>query len=150
MTGVLPEAKREGPVPPGWHRDEGKGAKAVAAMYDNIDHVLVESSGHSPLDGLERRIERTDRPVLNPSNLRWVDDMRAAVRDCGARVLLNGWQGNLTISHDGRCLLQSLLSRGRIFAWYAVVRAMKRHYPRVPKRWFLEFSIAPFVSALLW
>lgn len=150
VTGVLPEHRREGPVPPGHHRDEGKGAKALAAMYDNIDHVLVPSLGHSPLHGLQEQIERTDRPVLNPCNANWVREMRIAARDRGARVLLNGWQGNLTISHDGRCLLQSLLIRGRVFAWLKTVRAMKRRYPRVPRRWFIEFSVAPHVPTKWW
>ena len=150
VTGVLPESKRNGPVPPGRHRDESKGAKALASMYANIDHLLVESSIRSPLQGLHERIERTDRPVLNPCNLAWMEDMWAAARERGARVLLNGVQGNLTISHDGRPLLQRLLMQGRGFAWLGVVRAMKRRYPHVPWRWFIEFSLAPYLPTMLW
>lgn len=150
VTGVLPATKREGPVPPGWHRDESKGAEALASMYDNIDHVLVESSGRSPLNGLEERIERTDAPVFNPSNMNWVEEMWAVARQRGAQVLLNGWQGNLTISHDGRSLLPALLGRGRIFAWLRLYRDMKRLHPRMSRRWFIGFSLAPFVPAALW
>jgi len=150
VTGVLPDSKRDGPAPPGRHRDESKGAKALASMYDNIDHLLVESSSHSPLHGLHERIERTDRPVLNPCNLAWMEDMWTAARERGARVLLNGVQGNLTISHDGRPLLQRLLVQGRGFAWLGVVRSMKHRYPHVPWRWFVEFSVAPHIPAILW
>lgn len=150
FTAVLPEAMREGPVPAGYHRDESRGAKALAAMYANIDHVLVESVGHSPLHRLEARIEAADRPVLNPCNANWVQDVEQAATVRGVRVLLNGWQGNLTISHDGRSLLQSLFIRGRFLSWLRVVRAMKRRYPWLPRRWFVEFSIAPHVPDRWW
>ncbi len=150
FTGVLPANKREGPAPAGYHRDEAPGASALASLYPNVDHILVESGGQSPLHRLQERIELTDRPVLNPSNTNWVHDVQQAVVDRGGRVLLNGWQGNLTISHDGRSILQSLWVRGRLLSWLRVVRAMRRHYRNVPRRWFIEFSVAPYVPASLW
>lgn len=149
VTSVLPESKRDGPSLPGRHRDESCGAKALVAMHDNIDHLLVENPGHSPLHGLHERIGRTDRPVLNPINVPWMEEMWRATRNHGARTLLNGMGGNLSISHDGRSLLPSLLLRGRIFSWLRVAQAMRRRKDR-PWRWFLRFSIAPKVPDKLW
>ncbi|PKM21733.1 MAG: hypothetical protein CVV10_07860, partial [Gammaproteobacteria bacterium HGW-Gammaproteobacteria-14] len=150
LTGVLPENKREGAVRKGWHRDEAPGATALARMYENIDHILVESCGKSPLEGLRGRIESMDSPVYNPCNAGWVSDVQRAATNQGARVLLNGWQGNLTISHDGRSLLQSLLIRGRLISWWRILRAMRRRFPGLSRQWFLEFSIAPHVPSRLW
>ncbi|MCH8476719.1 MAG: hypothetical protein LAT56_02105 [Wenzhouxiangella sp.] len=150
LTAVLPEGRRDGPAPPGFHRDEGPGARALAAMHANIDHVLVESTTPSPLQGLQERIESTDRPVFNPCNAHWVQALGQAAQERGARTLLNGWQGNLTISHDGLPWLQYLFSRGRLLAWRKLARSMRRRYPWVPRRWFFEFCLAPHVPASLW
>ena len=150
LTAVLPEDKRDGPAPPGFHRDEGPGACALAAMYANIDHVLVESSTPSPLQGLQERIESTDRPVFNPCNAHWSQALGQAALEGGSRTLLNGWQGNLTISHDGLPWLQYLFSRGRFVAWRKMVRSVRRRHPWVPRRWFFEFCLAPLLPAAWW
>ena len=150
LTAVLSEDKRAGPAPPGFHRDEAPGARALAAMHANIDHVLVESTTPSPLKGLQERIESTDRPVFNPCNAHWVQALGQAALERGARTVLNGWQGNLTISHDGLPWLQYLFSRGRFLAWRSLVRSMRQRYPWVPRRWFLEFCLAPHLPAVLW
>ncbi len=150
LTAVLPEDKRAGPVPRGRHRDEAPGAVALAAMYSNIDHLLVESQGQSPLQGLQEYIESSDQPVFNPCNANWVDAVGQAALESGARVLLNGWQGNLTISHDGLPWLQALFWRGRWLAWRKLARAMRRRYPWVGRRWFFEHSLAPLVPPSWW
>lgn len=150
FTAVLPPDRRDGPVPPGFHRDEGSGAQALAARYPNIDHVLVESGGHSPLHRLDALVDLADSPILNPCNANWVQDIYQAVLARDARTLLNGWQGNLTLTYDGRGLLQSLWARGRLIAWWRVFTAMRRHYPKLSRRWFVEFSLAPYVPKALW
>ena len=42
--------------------DEGPYAAATAALYPNIEHVLIRSEGRSPLDGLDRAFFLFDRP----------------------------------------------------------------------------------------
>ena len=49
--------------------DEGPLATATAAMYPNIDHVLIRSGHHSPIDDIDRNFHLFDRPTPQPVQL---------------------------------------------------------------------------------
>ena len=51
---AVPRAGYDGPVPKRRLGDEGLLAAATAAMYTNIEHVLVRSGARTPLDTLDR------------------------------------------------------------------------------------------------
>ena len=94
--------------------DEGPAAAAVAALYPNMEHVLVGVGATSPLDALARNAFLYERPVLNLCNGVWVDAINQAARERGAKVLLTGSLGNAAFSFDGMALLAELLSRARV------------------------------------
>ncbi len=129
----------------GTHADEGPTARAVAARYPNIEHVLFRSGGTSPVQDLDFDVERLDRPPLNICNGVWVNQMRALAAARGARVLLNGGVGNMTISHDGRSLLPTLFGRGRWLRWQHEARALQRTHPGLRWRTLLTHSMAAWI-----
>jgi asparagine synthase (glutamine-hydrolysing) len=105
---------REGYVGPDkglW--DEGPLAAATAALYPNMEHVLVRPDGRGTMERFDRDFYLCERPVLNICNMRWVDAINHEARGRGLRVLLTGDKGNFTISYDGIELLAELAARGR-------------------------------------
>jgi asparagine synthase (glutamine-hydrolysing) len=147
---AVPREGFDGPVPAGRHADEGPGAAALASRYENIDHVLVRSSGRSPVDGLREVVAALDRPPLNICNGVWVRAMHEVAAKRGCRVVLNGWLGNMTLSYDGSCYLTQLLGQGRVLRWWHEVQAIRRRRPRLGLLWFVKNSVAPFVPARIW
>ncbi|VCU72253.1 Asparagine synthetase [glutamine-hydrolyzing] 3 [Pigmentiphaga humi] len=143
---------REGyalPSPRGRYGDEGPGARAVAARFPNIEHVLIRSGAVSPLKGLMRAMERLDRGPANPCNQVWIDAIEADAVQRGARVLLTGQMGNMTISYSGEPYLSELLAHGAWGEWWRELRALKRHGSR---RWrgLLGASLGPYLPSWLW
>ena len=106
--------------------DEGPLAAATAAMYCNIEHVLVQSADHSPLKAMDRQAMLYDRPVLNPSNAVWSEAINDAAKARGVRVLLTGQFGNLTLSHAGFTQLAVLLRGGRLPALARLIAQLRR------------------------
>ena len=81
--------------------DEGGPASEVAALYPNMRHVLVDSSGTSFLDILDHNNNLYDHPCFGPSNEVWSNAILDRARASGITVLLNGNCGNSTFSYDG-------------------------------------------------
>jgi asparagine synthase (glutamine-hydrolysing) len=92
--------------------DEGPLAATTAAMYPNVEHVLIRAADRSPLDGLDRELFLCDRPILNPCNAAWVTAIEQAAHQRDLRVLLVGLFGNMTATYDGLPLLSELLRTG--------------------------------------
>lgn len=129
--------------------DEGPAAALTAALYDNVDHVLVESSGASPLTVLARQNRFFERPLYNICNHVWLSQIRAAARDAGARVLLTGEIGNWTISAGPVSALADLVSQRRWGRWTREAAAMVRGR-RARLRGIAANSFGPWVPAPLW
>jgi asparagine synthase (glutamine-hydrolysing) len=89
--------------------DEGPLAAMTAALHPNIDHVLIRSSGRSPIADCDRWYYLTERPVLNLCNAVWVSDILGETRN---PILLTGSAGNMSFSYDGMALLPQLLGNG--------------------------------------
>jgi asparagine synthase (glutamine-hydrolysing) len=129
--------------------DEGPLAAATAAMYPNMEHVLIRTAGRSPLQGLDRIFFLYDRPALNLCNMVWGDAINDAVRDRRLRVLLSGSMGNMTISYNGAELLPELLSQGRLGRWLREASGLHRSQN---VRWasVMARSLGPWFPAWLW
>ena len=93
--------------------DEGAYAAATAALYPNIEHVLVRNEGHSPLADLDRRFFLLDRPFRGICATGWANSLDNAIRKRKLKVVLGGGLGNLGLSYDGVELLPELLRSGR-------------------------------------
>ena len=115
---AVPREGYDGAAPPGRHGDEGPIAARTAALYPNMEHVLIRTGGRTPLDSLDRNFLIYDRPMLNLCNDVWVGAINDAARERGLSVMLTGQMGNMSISYEGAALLPSLMGRGRLISWF--------------------------------
>jgi asparagine synthase (glutamine-hydrolysing) len=124
--------------------DESQHAAAVAALYANLDHVIVRPDGRTPLADLEANIRLYDKPVLNPCNALWMSQIYAGARMRGIRVVLSAQLGNATISYNGRALLTEAFAAGRLAHWMresiAITRSGWATWPGV-----LRQTIGPYL-----
>lgn len=146
---AVPREGYDGADPRNRFGDEGPLAAATAAMYPNVEHVLIRSGHLSPLDGLDRQFYLYDRPVLNPCNMVWADAINQAARARKLTVMLNGQMGNMTVSYNGLPLLPELLRAGRLFQLWRTGSQLVAHSGM---RWRGVFAttFGPFLPAALW
>jgi asparagine synthase (glutamine-hydrolysing) len=127
--------------------DESPYAAEVAAMYPNMDHVIVRNGG-SPIADLDRYFFVYERPVLNLCNSVWMHRILDVARERGLRILLSGNRGNMSFSYDGMPLLTQLLSTGRLGRLAQESWALVRNGTRVGT--VAAQTIGPFVPVPLW
>lgn len=139
-----------GPVPRDRHGDESQLAAQLAGRFDNVDHVILRSSGQSPLESLEQEIDELDQSPVNPCNTLW---MRAIERDAqarGCKVMLTGQMGNMSISYDGYPYMASLWRKGRWLQWWHELCAYQRTHPQWRKRGLVLRTVGASMPAWLW
>lgn len=129
--------------------DEGPLAAATAAMYPNIEHVLIGSGGTSPLAGADRDFFLYERPLLNLCNGVWITAINQAAKRRRLTVMLVGTMGNLTMSYAGLEALPELLCRGRFLVF---LHMALRLVANSGMRWrgVLAQTFGPFVPVWLW
>jgi asparagine synthase (glutamine-hydrolysing) len=127
--------------------DESPYAAEVAAMYPNIEHVIVRNGG-SPFADLDRLFFIYERPVLNLCNSVWMHRIMNDARDRGLRILLSGSRGNMSFSYDGMPFLTQLLSSGRLLRLARESLALVRNGTRVGT--VAAQTIGPFIPVPLW
>ncbi len=115
---------------PGRFTDEGPHAAAVAAMYPNIDHILVRHGAHSLFSVIDLFNSVQEEPIFNPSNYDWIYEICLRAQQRGIEILLTGGCGNYSISYSGDRALQSLLRKGRLAAFARLARDLHRQGPR--------------------
>ena len=121
---AVPRVGYDGPAPRNRFNDEGPLAAATAALYPNVEHVLIRSGGISPLAGLDRLAFLAQRPVMNPWNFVWAQAINKAAQERKLSVLLTGQMGNMTLSYDGLQLLPELLRAGRLIRLWREAAAL--------------------------
>lgn len=127
--------------------DEGPYARSVAALYSNMDHVLVHNGG-SPLADLDRYFFVYERPVLNLCNSVWMHRILDRAREQGHRVLLSGNRGNTSFSYDGMPYLTQLLASGRLIRLARESAALVRNGTRFGS--VAAQIVGPFLPVPLW
>ncbi|HEY0130133.1 MAG TPA: asparagine synthase-related protein [Allosphingosinicella sp.] len=128
--------------------DEGGHAAAVAALYPNMEHVLVRTAGRSPIAGLDRNFDLYQAPVLNLCNFVWGEAIAEAASERGHKVLLTGQAGNFTLSHTGLDLLPGLLAGGRLIRLGRQALALRRGGTRLES--VAAHTLWPFLPPRLW
>jgi asparagine synthase (glutamine-hydrolysing) len=148
FTGV-PREGYDGPAPLTRIIDEGANAAATAALYPNIEHVVVRNEGRSPLADLDRSFFLFDRPVRGIYARGWANSLDKAIRERKLRVVLGGGFGNLGLSYDGMELLPELLRCGR---WLHLWREASALVAARRMRWrgVLANTFGPWFPAALW
>jgi len=145
----VPRKGYDGPDPKNRIGDEGPLAAATAAMYSNIEHVLIRTPGQSPLDTLDRDFYLFERPVLNLCNNVWSRTINDEARARKLSVVLNGQMGNMSISYSGAELLPELFLAGRWTHLFGAARALMRN---AGWRWrgVAGATLGPFIPPPLW
>jgi asparagine synthase (glutamine-hydrolysing) len=146
---AVPREGYEGQCPQNRLGDEGPLAAATAAMYPNIEHVLLHTGHLSPLDELERNFFLFDGPILNLCNWVWARAINRAAQERELNVMLVGQMGNMTISYGGLELLPELLLAGRLIKFW---RAASKLVADGGCRWrgAAAYALGPFMPAWLW
>jgi asparagine synthase (glutamine-hydrolysing) len=146
---AVPREGYDGPAPRNRFVDEGPNAAATAALYPNVEHVLVRNEKRSPLDDLDRSFYLYDEPVLNLSNIGWGHDIHDAARERKLKILLPAPKGNHGLSYGGSHLLPELMSSGRLLQWWREARTLVRPGGM---RWrgVLAQSLGPWCPGPLW
>lgn len=121
----VPAPEYNGSALPGRFGDEGPMAADVAALYPNIEHVLLRTAGRDLVSSYKRDARLTGQPTFNPTNLLWLDAILDETRSRGLRVLLHGAGGNSTISFGGLIGLSELFRRGRWIRLFLVTRELR-------------------------
>lgn len=115
----VPRSGYRGPEIPGRFADEGPYAAQVAALYPNIEHILVPNGGLGLLPVVRAHVARDDQPVFNPTNMIWLDSILHSARERKVTAILTGRMGNGTISYGGFHALSGFLRRGQ---WLKLAR----------------------------
>lgn len=146
---AVPRQGYDGPDPRNRFGDEGPLAAATAALYPNVEHVLIRSSGPSPLDAIERGFFLFDRPLLTPINMGWISAVNQAARERKLGILLTGAMGNMSLSYTGLELLPELLKQGRFVSLY---RAAAHLVANSGMRWrgALVQTFGAYIPIRLW
>ncbi len=129
---AVPQAAFTNLGPVGRFGDEGPAAALVAAMYPNIDHVLIEPSGEDLFRVLQEGSSSTECPVFNPTNQMWMNAILDEARNRGIKVILSGSCGNATVSFGGLIGLSELFRSGR---WIELTRLVRKLRSRGHTSW---------------
>jgi asparagine synthase (glutamine-hydrolysing) len=148
FTGV-PRDGYDGPTPRNRIINEAPYAAATAALYPNIEHVLVRNPGRSPLDDLDRSFLLFERPLFNISGTGWSNSLANAVRERNLKVTMGGELGNMGLSYDGLELLPELLRSGR---WLRLWREAQALVAPGRMRWrgVLANTFGPWCPPSFW
>lgn len=148
FTGV-PREGYDGVAPPYRIIDESAYAAATAALYPNVEHVVVPNEGRSPLADLDRWFFLYERPIRGICANAWSYGLDNAIRERKLKVVLGGDFGNLGLSYDGLELLPELLRRGR---WLRLWREASALVAARRLRWrgVLTNTFGPWCPPPLW
>lgn len=128
--------------------DEGAIATAVAALYPNIDHVLVPGPPAWNFDGLDAWAQYFERPRSDVTNAGWYDSLHHLARERGIRVMLTGMGGNHSISYAGLDVPGSLLRQGKLVALVRELIALRAAGRSI--RNISGVTLAPLFTDTVW
>lgn len=146
---AVPRAGYAGPAPRNQFGDEGPLAAATAAMYPNIEHVLIRAAPASPIDSLDRLFFLFERPVVMMGNVGWWQAINQAARERKLTIMLTGQTGNMTVTYNGLELLPELLRQGRLIRLWRESSQLMTH-TGMNWRGALVRSLGPFSPIWLW
>lgn len=111
--------------------DEWEHAGAVARMHPNIEAHVAPAEPPKHVDP-RHLFHVRGTPVRNFLNVSWFGAANQKVRELGARVLLAGTSGNLTLSWSGNRRPTDLASSGHLWSLSREIRGLSRRGVRRP------------------
>jgi asparagine synthase (glutamine-hydrolysing) len=145
----VPREGYDGPDRPHRIVNEGPYAAATAALYSNVEHVLVRGEGCSMLDLLDRNFFLFDQPSPDIYNASWGHSICDTARERKLKILLTGQMGNLGLSYDGSTLLPELFRTGRWAGWWRETRAVLA-LGRMRWRGVFATTFGPWCPSAIW
>jgi asparagine synthase (glutamine-hydrolysing) len=118
-----PRVGFEGPAPSGRLSDESGLASETAALYPNMEHLVLRSEGSSPLSSLGSDAYLYQEPTGYPCNHSWWSAANQAASARGIQIMLTGEMGNLTISAGNLSALADYLRAGQWARWWKEAKA---------------------------
>lgn len=106
--------------------DEGAAASKVAGLHSNMDHRRIATSRFALGAQLDRINRLLPGPHGMPVNLAWWSVLNRCARAEGARLVLAGTAGNLTLSAGGPWAIGDLLRRGDPVGWLNALVAARQ------------------------
>ena len=136
---------------PGSRRDgdERRGVDAFLAMHPEIEHTYVQAGGRGLFDYLDSIIDGADAPPRNAMNLYWIHEIHRLTRDRGARVVVTGGGGNMTLGWDGATLPVDLLRTGHVRALVRELTGDRRARVPVLQPLFTDL-VLPYAPRRAW
>jgi len=130
--------------------DERPPARAVAAMHPNMVWESVSSAGlHALDDDPTRLFLALATPARGALGVGWYAPLFERARALGARTVLTGGLGNMTLSWDGLCGLASMARRGDWVRLWREARAIGRLQGRSPVAVLRRHAIVPLLPPRL-
>lgn len=123
----VPRVNFDGAIIPGRYADETPFVQALARCYANLDLNLVRTDGRNYLQDLAPFFSACELPFRNASNRVWYEEILRQAQAQNVGVILNGGQGNLTISWRGDGLLPKLLRAGHWQRAWQETRALEKN-----------------------
>jgi asparagine synthase (glutamine-hydrolysing) len=127
--------------------DEREHAAATAALYPNLQHVLITSEGRFPWHSLDSHFLLYQQPLLNLCNNAWISAIHNDVARRNIKVLLTGSLGNFTISFRGLDMLPALITSGQWSELWRLTLALHRR--GMSRKFLLASSFAPWIPRTL-
>lgn len=123
----VPRPSFDGACPPGYLPHEALGAAEVASMYPNIEHTVVDSRGYDLVPTMRKWIDVLDEPLANVTNLLWFNAITDKARERNITVMLEGAEGNGTLSWYSWSILGHFFTRGRWLKLASTAHALRGH-----------------------
>ena len=133
-------------VPRGRIADESGAASLIAARY-GIHHEVIRTV--PPLiNFLREHTNQTHEPIIPAFNVNWLVEIRRKAAAAGAKVLLCGEMGNLSLNAGGLPSLSSYLESGNFSGWAREALACAAR-PDVSFKGVLANSFGPWIPRRL-
>ena len=120
----VPRSGSEARLPKSFYADETPLVEAIAGCHSNISLHLMRTEGRFFLEHIDRLFPNLEAPFGNSSNRVWIESILSEASQRGCRVVLDGLQGNLTLSWHGGGWLKDLKDSsqwqrlGEQLCWY--------------------------------
>ena len=98
--------------------DESEKVKKTAEFFGNLECSFIELSDTNAWKGHFKEMEGLEVPYKSAQNALWLERCGEEANRLGARIMLEGGYGNVTISYGSMLVfLNTLLSKGRIISY---------------------------------
>ncbi len=129
--------------PPGQFEDEREHAGAVARLYPNMAWEALSNPGLHPIDENPLRLFLPlGMPARNVMNIGWFAPLFDRARALGAKTILCGNVGNMTLSWDGLSGLAGMAGRGDWLRLWREASGLAASRRVSPMRILLRYGVA--------